>query len=94
MTQGPQDPYSEAGTGLEDSSRPRQVDSPDEPIVPDEQRGAGGNGRDTDADPDNLNPRTGSAAARQPGEERYQDTDANPANLNPRTGDAAGEPTD
>lgn len=47
---------------------------------------------DTDADPDNLNPRTGAAASGQvPREEEYADTDADPANLNPRTGEAATE---
>ncbi len=38
--------------------------------------------KDPDADPANLNPRTGAAAAGDPDQDA--DTDAEPANLNPR----------
>lgn len=44
--------------------------------------------QDTDADPDNLNHRTGAAASAQTRlEDEYEDPDADPANLNPRTGE-------
>ncbi|MFI2754572.1 hypothetical protein ACGIF2_14630 [Cellulomonas sp. P22] len=39
---------------------------------------------DTDADPDNLNPRSGANAAGDPTDDPDADTDADPHNLNPR----------
>lgn len=45
--------------------------------------------RDTDAEPDNLNARTGEAAGQGDDPDAYADTDADPANLNPRTGGQA-----
>ena len=41
---------------------------------------------DPDADPMNMNPRSGAAASSEATEsDEYEDTDADPANLNPRT---------